>query len=205
MANWVIRLYVVYLLLAFGLRGAVQWYRTGSTGFNGIPLHGSIAEWSGGALFVAGFVLAALAPWLDRRGSIGPIASLDGGVGHAIGLILYTVGVGGTLYAQFAMGASWRIGVDASERTALVTHGPFAYVRNPIYTAMFVAVIGLALLVPNLAAVGAVLVLIVGLEIHVRAVEEPYLLRTHGAAYVAYAARIGRFLPGVGRKPDSLP
>jgi len=199
MSEWVIRLYVVYLLLAFGLRGAVQWHRTGSTGFNGIPLDGNLAEWSGGVLFVAAFVLAVLAPLLDRRGIMGPIAALDGSVGHVSGFVLYALGVAGTLYAQFAMGASWRVGVDGRERTTLVTGGPFAYIRNPIYTAMVVAVIGLALLVPNLMAVSAVLVLLLALEIQVRAVEEPHLLRVHGTAYALYAAQNGRFLPGVGR------
>ena len=38
-----------------------------------------------------------------------------------------------------------------------------------------------------------------GLELQVRSVEEPYLLRTHGDAYRAYASRVGRFVPGIGR------
>ena len=33
----------------------------------------------------------------------------------------------------------------------------------------------------------------------VSAVEEPHLRRLHGDPYAAYAARTGRFLPGVGR------
>jgi protein-S-isoprenylcysteine O-methyltransferase Ste14 len=40
-----------------------------------------------------------------------------------------------------------------------------------------------------------------GLEIQVRLVEEPYLIRVHGDAYRTYAARTGRFVPGVGRLP----
>jgi protein-S-isoprenylcysteine O-methyltransferase Ste14 len=36
-------------------------------------------------------------------------------------------------------GASWRIGVDPDERTTLVTSGPFAIARNPIFTAMAAA------------------------------------------------------------------
>ena len=32
-----------------------------------------------------------------------------------------------------------------------------------------------------------------------RFVEEPYLRRAHGEAYRAYAARVGRFLPRIGR------
>jgi protein-S-isoprenylcysteine O-methyltransferase Ste14 len=42
------------------------------------------------------------------------------------------LGLAGSLLAQLAMGDSWRIGVDESEKTELVTAGPFAVVRNPI-------------------------------------------------------------------------
>jgi protein-S-isoprenylcysteine O-methyltransferase Ste14 len=41
--------------------------------------------------------------------------------------------------------------------------------------------------------------LVVALEVQVRLVEEPYLLRTHGAHYAEYASRVGRFVPGFGR------
>jgi len=45
---------------------------------------------------------------------------------------LAVAGIALTALAQFAMGDSWRVGVDANERTALVTNGPFAIVRNPM-------------------------------------------------------------------------
>jgi protein-S-isoprenylcysteine O-methyltransferase Ste14 len=97
------------------------------------------------------------------------------------------------------MGDSLRIGVDPGERTALVTEGPFRWVRNPIYSAMLLYVVGVALMAPNVAGLVALVVLALGLDLHVRRVEEPYLVATHGAAYASYAARVGRFLPGVGR------
>ena len=34
---------------------------------------------------------------------------------------------------------------------------------------------------------------------NVRGVEEPYLLGTHDGTYRTYAARVGRFVPGLGR------
>ena len=40
--------------------------------------------------------------------------------------------------------------------------------------------------------------LVASIQLQVRRVEEPYLLRTHGDAYRAYAAQVGRFIPGVG-------
>ena len=51
---------------------------------------------------------------------------------------------------------------------------------------------------PNPVALVA-LALWLGLEIQTRMVEEPYLLKVHGSAYAEYAARVGRFVPGVGR------
>ena len=50
------------------------------------------------------------------------------------------------------MGTSWRIGVDGSEKTELVTTGPFALARNPVFSAMIPGFLGLTLLVPNFAA-----------------------------------------------------
>lgn len=106
-------------------------------------------------------------------------------------------GVGG-LYAQLAMGNSWRIGVDHEVRTELVTGGPFAVVRNPIFSVMPTA-LGLTLMVPSVLAIVGFLGLLLALELQVRVVEEPYLLKAHGERFADYAAYTGRFFPGVGR------
>ncbi len=47
------------------------------------------------------------------------------------------------VWSQLTMGASWRVGLDRSETTGLITTGPFNRVRNPIYTSMIVMAIGL--------------------------------------------------------------
>lgn len=41
--------------------------------------------------------------------------------------------------------------------------------------------------------------LVAAVELQVRFVEEPYLLRTHGEGYAKYASRVGRFVPGLWR------
>jgi protein-S-isoprenylcysteine O-methyltransferase Ste14 len=41
-----------------------------------------------------------------------------------------------------------------------------------------------------------VALLIVGIELQVRCIEEPYLSRVHGTSYQTYGARAGRFCPG---------
>ena len=190
---------LVFGALAFGWRSLLHYRRTGSTGFRGFSGRPGSAEWLGGALFAVTCVLALVAPVMDLLDIAGRVAVLDSPRVRTAGFVLYLGGLVGTLWAQLAMGDSWRVGVDSDERTTLVMQGPFRLVRNPIYAAMLAGVAGVALLVPNAVAILAVLLLVVGLELHVRLVEEPYLLRTHGAAYRAYAAGTGRFLPGIGR------
>lgn len=199
MAALALALYLTYLLAVFGLRSVLQYRRTGSTGFRGVSGHPGSVEWWGGMLFVVALVLGALGPTLRLFGLTPAIAVLDRDLVHVIGLAGALAGILGTVAAQRAMGASWRVGVDPRETTSLVTTGMFAWVRNPVFTAMQTAGAGLALLAADPITVAAPALLVIAIQIQVRAVEEPYLVHTHGAAYRDYAARAGRFLPGLGR------
>lgn len=195
--------YVVYLGAAFGLRTVLQLRATGNSGMRGISGRPGSAEWLGGILFVVALLLGILAPVLQLAGLVVPIEPLDTAALGALGAALAVTGTALTLVAQSAMGTSWRIGVAyAEETTALVTDGPFAVVRNPVFAAMIPTAIGLALMAPNVVAAAAVLSLFVALELQTRVVEEPYLLSTHGDRYASYAARVGRFAPGLGRLKD---
>jgi protein-S-isoprenylcysteine O-methyltransferase Ste14 len=172
MAWLALALYIVGLALALGWRTAVHWRRTGDTGLRLDAGRPGTLRWCAKLLFLAAVAL----------GFAGPIASLAGVVDlpglrhssvHRVGLILAIAGIAATLAAQLAMVASWRIGVDPAERTTLVTDGPFAVARNPIFTAMAATSLGLALTVPNPAAVTAWIVLLVAVQLQVRVVEEP--------------------------------
>ncbi len=191
--------YIVFLALAFGLRAVVHWRRTGTTGWVGLTGRPLSLEWWAGMLFGVAVLGSGFAPALQILGIVPAVAAADGRVGHALGLACSVLGIAGTLWAQLAMGTSWRIGVDQGARTELVSEGPFRFVRNPIFTWMTCASAGLVLLAPNALAIAALAALVVALELQVRGVEEPYLLRTHGERYRRYAATTGRFLPGIGR------
>lgn len=199
MATLSLILYGVYLVLAFGLRVLIQLRRTGSTGFHGLGGRPGSAEWVAGVGFTVALLVGVAAPVLALLDVVEPIPALDTAATHLAGLFLAVAGIGLTFYAQVAMGASWRIGVDAGERTRLVTSGPFALVRNPIFAAMLPTALGLTLLVPSWVALAGLVGLVAALELQVRVVEEPYLRQVHGEAYAAYAARVGRFVPRVGR------
>ncbi|MET9986466.1 methyltransferase family protein [Streptomyces rochei] len=189
-------LYLVWLVAAFGVRSLVQRRLTGDTGFRGLSGSAGSAAWWAGVLFVVALLGAVAAPLAALAGLRGVVE--DASVVYGVGTAITIVGILGTLVAQRAMGTSWRVGVDADERTELVTNGAFAYVRNPIFTAMAFTGLGLTLMVPNAVALIALAALAVAVELQVRVVEEPYLRRTHGDAYVSYARRSGRFVPKVG-------
>lgn len=198
MAETALALLVVYLLLAFGVRVAVALRTTGSTGISSLHSAPPI-EVLGGGLFIAALVMGGLTPPLVMADVLEPIDSLDTTALHVAGFVLAAIGIVGTFAAQMAMGSSWRIGVDPEEKTDLVTGGVFSLARNPIYTFMVVAWIGLALLVPTWVSFASIAVAIVAFEIQVRLVEEPHMTRTHGEPYLAWAYRVGRFVPGLGR------
>ncbi len=198
-AELALALYVVYGGLTFGVRTLVQIRRTGSSGFHGVGGRPGSAEWFAGVGFVVALAVGFTAPLLALLDVVEPIAALDVTPLHVAGVALAVAGIATTFAAQVAMGTSGRIGVDPGERTALVTTGPFALVRNPIFAAMLPTALGLTLMVPSWIALVGLVGLVLALELQVRAVEEPYLLAVHGDAYATYAARVGRFVPGVGR------
>jgi protein-S-isoprenylcysteine O-methyltransferase Ste14 len=192
-------LLTLYGLLAFGLRMIVQLRRTGSTGFKSLRGVSGAAEWICGLGFAAAVVLCTAGLVLQLAGALAPVGALDGDLANILGVVLASLGIIITVVTQFAMGDAWRIGVDPSERTELVTDGPFSEVRNPIFAAMIPSFAGIALLAPNVVTIAGAILLIVVLELQTRLVEEPYLSKVHGEQYAAYAARVGRFLPGFGR------
>ncbi|PZG00120.1 methyltransferase family protein [Micromonospora endophytica] len=199
MAGFALALYLTALAAAFGWRSFAQWRRTGDTGLRLDAGRPGTLRWWAKLLFVAALLLNAAGPVAGLAG-LAPVGLLDRGGVRLAGTVLALAGVAAVLAAQRQMGTSWRIGVDPAERTSLVTHGAFAVARNPIFTAMAVTSIGLAAMVPNAVSLVAAGTLVAALQLQVRAVEEPYLARVHGEAWNAYASRVGRFLPRLGRQ-----
>jgi len=190
-------LVVGWLLVVGVARVVVHQRRTGSLPIRVDDRRGSPQWWARwtGAL---GLLLAFAAPLADLAG-LEPFAALDHEGVAAAGVVLVVVAVAGTVAGQAAMGDSWRGDVDPDARTDLVVTGPFRWVRNPIAAGTVATVAGLALVVPNVLAAAMLVLSVASLQVQVRCVEEPYLERVHGPAYLRYAARTGRFLPGIGR------
>ncbi|MBI5088367.1 MAG: isoprenylcysteine carboxylmethyltransferase family protein [Actinobacteria bacterium] len=190
-------LYIVWASLAFGWRTIEQRRRTGDSG---LRLHAqpNTPQWWAKIGFGVAILVGFAAPIAAVAG-LPNINALDTTWLHTAGIAVTLIGIVLTVAAQSSMGESWRIGVDADERTELVTDGAFRLVRNPIFTAMLITATGLAMIIPNVISILGLVALVVALEVQVRLVEEPYLRTVQGAEYRAYAQSAGRFAPGIGR------
>ncbi len=100
-------------------------------------------------------------------------------------------------WAARTMGANWSIMARMRPGHELVTSGPFAYLRHPIYLAMLLFLLGVAAATGHERALWlAVPVFVLGTLIRTRR-EEALLRAQFGAAYADYSARVKRFIPGV--------
>jgi protein-S-isoprenylcysteine O-methyltransferase Ste14 len=92
------------------------------------------------------------------------------------------------------MGRSWRIGIDPNEKLALVSTGPYRFVRHPIYALRMVINLCAVVMAPTLLVVIAAAIDILLLQVEARR-EERYMERQLGAEYARYKNSVGRFIP----------
>jgi protein-S-isoprenylcysteine O-methyltransferase Ste14 len=140
-----------------------------------------------------GGVIAASGP---VRATLDPLGAAALAQAAVTGLLLVTAL---TLFvrATVTMGRNWSLVARTRADHALVTTGPFARMRHPIYTALALVVIALAVALGHLPRLALALpVYALGTWLRIR-IEERLLHAMFGATYEAYAARVKRFVPGL--------
>lgn len=195
---------VMWALICIVWRASLQYRRTGSTGialFRGSTFRELAKDIT--ILFVPACLLfqdgmAIVDP--GRTQLPGWIPELNEPRLRVVGVFLMGCATLLIAAAQVQMGKSWRIGIDEGAKPGLVTTGLYDLCRNPIYAFMFMWLAGRIFLVGNWLAVALLAIVYVGVRLQVRQ-EELYLERTYGDEFRAYAARVGRFVPLVGRLP----
>ena len=123
---------------------------------------------------------------------------------------LYAVGPTITIASMLCVGGGIVLAVIAGARLGgsltpspipraegdLATSGIYRFVRHPIYSALILVGVGLAMRGASLWHPVLLVALIVLLQVKARA-EEAMLIKKY-QGYASYAARVGRFVPGVG-------
>jgi protein-S-isoprenylcysteine O-methyltransferase Ste14 len=91
------------------------------------------------------------------------------------------------------LGESWRIGIDTERTGPLVTDGPFAWTRNPIYVALDLVALGAFLIMGRLVFLVLALIIVCTFDRQIRK-EESFLIQAFGQSYKEYRDRVGRYL-----------
>jgi protein-S-isoprenylcysteine O-methyltransferase Ste14 len=99
-----------------------------------------------------------------------------------------------TLRCWRRMGKHWKMAVTPGEKQVLITDGPFARVRHPIYGYQILLMLASLCVLP-IGAMLAVAAIHLALMVTKARNEERYLIGVHGRDYEAYVARTGRFFP----------
>jgi protein-S-isoprenylcysteine O-methyltransferase Ste14 len=129
-----------------------------------------------------------------------PVAVLSGIAGIVFSLFTIGIAAGSGWLIEAAvrtLGKQWALPARLVEGHKLITVGPYAYVRNPIYTGMLGMLIATGLAMEHwVALIVALVIFIVGMVIRVRS-EEKLLRTAFGEEFEEYAKRVPAVLPGI--------
>ena len=105
---------------------------------------------------------------------------------HTAGFILCLSGLIFSIWARVHLGENWSAEITLKKDHALITTGPYAYVRHPIYTGLLIALTGTGLaLTPS--PKGAVFIAVVMGAFWIKMKkEENLMLKQFPEAYLAY-------------------
>jgi protein-S-isoprenylcysteine O-methyltransferase Ste14 len=117
------------------------------------------------------------------------------GAGRVAGLIVMWLGLATRGWAIAALGSSFRTTVEVDQGQAVVSTGPYAWVRHPSYTGLLLIVAGYGLVVGNWLSLAVCLVLPLPGIVRRIHVEEAELNHVLGDAYGTYQAKTARLIP----------
>lgn len=149
----------------------------------------SAAAWSLVGLQFVFLILLGFLPWGDLW--LREVGTL------VLGLVLVALGVGIVLVAGAGLGRTLTPSPIPKADGQLVTTGVYSLVRHPIYSGLLVLGVGLVVIGASwlhlLAWVALLSVFMTKSRFEERMLADQY------PDYEAYAARVGRLVPGIGR------
>jgi protein-S-isoprenylcysteine O-methyltransferase Ste14 len=187
----IFNLIIVILWLVFFVFWVVSASRAKRSVHNG--------SWWKGALFRFILIVAILLLLGALRfwHLLGYIGSYETGsssiVLSSIGLLFCVSGMALAILARIYIGRNWGMPMSQREDPELVTTGPYAFVRHPIYTGMLLAVLGTVLVsgIPWLIP----FVIICAYFMYSAKTEEKHMLQQFPKAYPEYRKRVKALIP----------
>lgn len=119
-------------------------------------------------------------------------------------LVSMVLGYAVAIYGIFLLGTGWRTVHRARREQRFAAEGPYAFVRHPQYTGIFLAVFGEGVVHwPTVFSLAAFPVIVAAYALLARK-EERQMAARFGDAYLEYRDRVPMFLPQRGRWRELL-
>jgi len=115
---------------------------------------------------------------------------------QVVGVIVMWMGLATRGWAVAALGGAFRTTVEVDPDQAVVTTGPYKWIRHPSYAGLLLILAGLGLAIGNWLSAVACLALPLPALVWRIHVEEAELSRVLDGAYRAYQTRTARLIPG---------
>jgi protein-S-isoprenylcysteine O-methyltransferase Ste14 len=112
------------------------------------------------------------------------------------GMVLVLAGVALAIWSRRVLGSNWSGVVRIFEGQRLVRSGPYAFVRNPIYSGIVLAVVGSSLVRGTAGSLVGVVLVVAALWQKGR-MEERFLVAEFGEEYAAYEREVKFLIPFV--------
>ena len=113
---------------------------------------------------------------------------------RAIGIVIYSLGLGIAVLGRIHLGANWMDLEDyqVSPNQSLVTNGIYRYARHPIYGGDVLLLIGLELALNSWLVLGVAAIMLIVVR---QSILEESLLSQRFPAYHSYCSQTKRFIP----------
>ena len=119
-----------------------------------------------------------------------PLSSLY----YWIGAIITASGLSFSIWARGYLGKNWSQAVTIKEDHKLITNGPYALARHPIYTGLLFGFVGTSIALGELRGAIAV-ALVFGVLQHKLKLEEKWLREQFGESYEIYCQKVSALVP----------
>lgn len=155
----------------------------------------SVRLWIGAVIALVGVGMIARslaighgAAWL--RDTLWPFSPVRAGLAVAVSY----AGLAIAIWARTTLGRNWSARPELKQNHELVTGGPYAYVRHPIYTGLLVMFAAVPLFWPTTTTLILLLVVAVGIQLKL-SYEERLMAGAFPEQWPAYRARTKRVIP----------
>jgi len=128
--------------------------------------------------------------WLGQRFIAEIPAIYYGGFGITVAGALFAI------WARLVLGRNWSGRPSVMAGHELITRGPYAVARHPIYTGLLLAAAGTALAIGQWRSIAGFALLFAAFLVKMSA-EEQLMMQTFPEAYPRYRQRVKALIPGV--------